>query len=161
MKHDPVDILLIEDSKDDAELTLHALRKSKVANDVHVLRDGAEAIEFLLGESASESRPRVILLDLKLPKVSGLEVLRRIKADPRTNRIPVVVLSSSREDRDIGEAYKLGVNSYIVKPVDFESFSQAVGNWGSIGCSSTRRRRHKRPARRPQHHNARSDVVRG
>lgn len=130
MSQQPVDILLVEDNKDDADLALHALRKAKLANQVHLLRDGAEAVEFLFGPSASESKPRVILLDLKLPKVTGLEVLRQIKGDPRTKDVPVVVLTSSREDRDVEEAYKLGVNSYIVKPVDFEGFTQAVCSLG-------------------------------
>jgi two-component system, response regulator len=130
MRQTPVDILLIEDNPDDAELTLHALRKAKLANQIHLLRDGAEAIEFFFGPNAAESRPRVILLDLKLPKVSGLEVLKRLKADARTSKVPVVVMTSSREDRDVEEAYKLGVNSYVVKPVEFEGFTQAVCNLG-------------------------------
>ena len=127
----PVSIVLVEDNADDADLTLHALRKAKLANDVQVLRDGAEALDFLFGPGVGDTQqPRVILLDLKLPKVSGLEVLQRLKADARTKGIPVVVLTSSREDRDIAEAYKLGANSYIVKPVGFEGFSQAVSNLG-------------------------------
>jgi CheY-like chemotaxis protein len=130
MTQQPVDILLVEDNKDDADLTLHALRKAKIANQVHLLRDGAEAVDFFFGPAGADARPRVILLDLKLPKISGLEVLQRLKADPRTSAIPVVVLTSSREDRDIEEAYKLGVNSYIVKPVDFEGFTQAVASLG-------------------------------
>lgn len=130
MSQVPVDILLVEDNPDDAELTLHALRKAKLANEIHVLRDGAEALDFLHGPQATQSKPRVILLDLKLPKVSGLEVLKRLKADPATSKIPVVVMTSSREDRDVEEAYKLGVNSYVVKPVEFEGFTQAVCNLG-------------------------------
>lgn len=130
MSQVPVDILLVEDNPDDAELTLHALRKAKLANEIHVLRDGAEALDFLYGPQATQSKPRVILLDLKLPKVSGLEVLKRLKADPATSKIPVVVMTSSREDRDVEEAYKLGVNSYVVKPVEFEGFTQAVCNLG-------------------------------
>ena len=135
MAESPVEILLIEDNPDDAELTLHALKKHKVTNRVEVMRDGAEALDFIFctGPHAARSReeqPRVILLDLKLPKVNGLEVLRRLKAEPRTRLIPVVALTSSREDRDLAECYSLGVNSYIVKPVDFEQFSEAVRQLG-------------------------------
>jgi two-component system response regulator len=132
---DPVDILLVEDNPADVELTLRALRKANLANPIHVAADGAEALDYLFGtgkdEAKSDARhPRVVILDLKLPKVSGLEVLRRIKADPATRTIPVVVLSSSREAPDVKEAYALGVNSYIVKPVDFEKFVEAVGTLG-------------------------------
>ena len=130
-----VEILLVEDNPNDAELTLHALRRHKVANHVQLARDGQEALDFLFGEGAYRDRdtsriPRVILLDLKLPKVDGLEVLARVKKDPRTKTIPVAVLTSSREDRDIVESYELGVNSYIVKPVDFEQFTEAVRHLG-------------------------------
>ena len=130
-----VEILLVEDNPHDVELTLHALRESHVTNPVHVVRDGAEALEFIFCTGAYASRnmnntPKVILLDLKLPKVDGLEVLRRVKSDPRTAKIPVVVLTSSREERDIVESYQLGVNSYIVKPVDFEQFTAAVRQVG-------------------------------
>lgn len=130
-----VDILLVEDNPNDAELTLHALRKGKLANQIHLVRDGAEALDFLFGtgEYAGRDlnqRPRVVLLDIKLPKVDGLEVLRQIKADERTRSIPVVMLTSSREDRDIVEGYQLGVNSYIVKPVEFEQFTTAVRDLG-------------------------------
>lgn len=131
-----VEILLVEDSDDDAELTIRALRKKRLANQLHRVRDGAEALEFLFstGDYAASrngaSSPRVVLLDLKLPKVDGLEVLRRLKADPRTQMIPVVVLTSSREDRDLIESYRLGVNSYIVKPVDFDKFLEAVEHLG-------------------------------
>lgn len=130
-----VDILLVEDNPNDAELTLHVLRKHKVANQLHLVRDGAEALEFIFGTGAYAGRnvadaPRVILLDIKLPKVDGLEVLRKIRADERTRTIPVVMLTSSREDRDIIEGYKLGVNSYIVKPVEFEQFTNAVRDLG-------------------------------
>jgi two-component system response regulator len=131
-----VEILLVEDNPNDAELSLYALRKHRIANRIHLTKDGSEAIEYLFGEGAYEGRnvletPKVILLDLKLPKVDGLEVLKRIKSDPRTHQIPVVVLTSSREDRDIVESYKLGVNSYIVKPIDFEQFSESVRQ---LGC---------------------------
>lgn len=130
-----VEILLVEDNPNDEELTLRALRKHNLANRVHVVRDGAEALEFVFATGAYtdrkvENRPKVILLDLKLPKVDGLEVLRRIKSDERTKMTPVVVLTSSKEDRDIVESYKLGVNSYIVKPVDFDKFLQAVSQLG-------------------------------
>jgi len=130
-----VEILLVEDNPHDVELTLHALRESHVTNPVHVVRDGAEALEFIFCTGAFASRnmnnpPKVILLDLKLPKVDGLEVLRRVKGDPRTRKIPVVVMTSSREERDIVESYQLGVNSYITKPVDFEQFTAAVRQVG-------------------------------
>ncbi len=130
-----VEILLVEDNPSDVELTLHALQTNNVTNQVQVVRDGAEALEFIFGTGAYahrtvENGPKVILLDLKMPKVDGLEVLRRVKADPRTKTIPVVVLTSSREERDVVESYKLGVNSYIVKPVDFEQFSEAVRQLG-------------------------------
>jgi CheY-like chemotaxis protein len=129
---DAVEILLVEDNANDVELTLRALRKNRLANRVHVARDGEEALAFLLPDEPDGGTilPRVILLDLKLPKVDGLEVLRRIKSDDRTRRVPVVVLTSSREEPDIARAYDLGVNSYIVKPVDFESFVPAVTQAG-------------------------------
>jgi CheY-like chemotaxis protein len=130
-----VEILLVEDTAEDLELALRALRKSKLSNHIHVARDGAEAIEFVFGEGAYvgrkvENGPKVILLDLKLPKIDGIEVLRRIKSDPRTKSIPVVVLTSSREQKDVVESYRLGVNSYIVKPVNFEGFAEAVRDLG-------------------------------
>ena len=121
-----VEILLVEDNPQDEELTLRALAKHNLANRVHVARDGAEALEFL----RQMVRPKVVLLDLKLPKISGLEVLAKVKADERTRSIPVVVLTSSREEPDIAEAYRLGANSYIVKPVQFESFMRAVSEIG-------------------------------
>lgn len=130
-----VEILLVEDDPNDVELTLHALKTNNLSNNVHVARDGAEALDFLFDQGAysgriAEKRPKVVLLDLKLPKVDGLEVLRAIRADPRTRVMPVVILTSSREDRDIVESYALGVNSYIVKPVDFERFAEAVRTLG-------------------------------
>lgn len=128
-------ILLVEDNPSDEELTLQALEEYRLANPIIVARDGAQALEMLLGPEGSPGgpapiRPRVVLLDLKLPKVDGIEVLRRIKGDERTRRIPVVVLTSSREERDVVEAYRLGVNSYIVKPVDFSQFAEAVRRVG-------------------------------
>lgn len=127
-----VEILLVEDNPYDAELTLEALRNHRLANRIHVARDGAEALDFLFptDPAGQPNHPKVILLDLKLPKVDGLEVLRRVKTDPRTRLIPVVVLTSSREERDIVESYRLGVNSYIVKPVDFPQFTEAVRTLG-------------------------------
>jgi len=130
-----VEILLVEDNPDDVELTLHAFQKHNLTNRIHVVRDGAEALEFLFCTGAYADRdfqavPQVILLDLKLPKVDGLEVLRRLKADPRTRVIPVVVLTASREERDVVESYQLGANSYIVKPADFEQFTEAVRQVG-------------------------------
>jgi len=130
-----IEILLVEDNPNDVELTLLALKDNNLTNPIHVVRDGAEALEFIFATGAYAQReinhiPKVILLDLKLPKVDGLEVLRRVKGDPRTRAIPVVVLTSSREERDIVESYKLGVNSYIAKPVDFEQFTQAVRTFG-------------------------------
>lgn len=130
-----VEILLVEDNPQDLELTLRALRKRNLTNRIQLARDGAEAVEFIFCEGEHAQRkidngPKVILLDLKLPKVDGLEVLRRIKGDPRTKNIPVVVLTSSKEQSDVVESYRLGVNSYIVKPVNFESFVAAVQDLG-------------------------------
>ncbi len=130
-----VEILLVEDNPQDAELTLRALKQRNLANQVFTCHDGAEALEFFFGDTPHGLReigvvPKVILLDLKLPKVDGLEVLRRLKADDRTKTIPVVVLTSSREEPDIARAYRLGANSYIVKPVDFEAFARAVSDVG-------------------------------
>ncbi len=123
-----VDILLVEDNSNDAELTLRALKQRNLANQVLLCRDGAEAMEFFTASAGPV--PKVVLLDLKLPKVDGLEVLRRLKSDARTKSIPVVVLTSSREEPDIERAYELGANSYIVKPVDFEAFARAVSDVG-------------------------------
>jgi len=130
-----VEILLVEDNPQDLELTRRALRKGNLTNNIHVARDGAEALEFLFCEGAYATRkpeggPKLILLDLKLPKVDGLEVLKRVKGDPRTKTIPVVVLTSSKEQNDVVESYHLGVNSYIVKPVNFERFAEAVRDVG-------------------------------
>jgi two-component system, response regulator len=130
-----VEILLVEDNPSDLALALHAFKKHHLANQVQVARDGAEALEFIFCTGAYAQRklvngPKVILLDLKLPLVDGMEVLRQIKANPRTQHIPVVMLTSSREERDIVESYQLGVNSYIVKPVDFEQFTEAVRTLG-------------------------------
>ena len=128
--HKEVEILLVEDNAHDAELTLRALKQRNLANRVHVCRDGAEAIGFFDDGSEAGAAPKVILLDLKLPKVDGLEVLQRLKSSARTRAIPVVVLTSSREEPDIEKAYALGANSYIVKPVDFEAFARAVSDVG-------------------------------
>jgi CheY-like chemotaxis protein len=130
-----VEILLVEDNPNDLELALHALNRHHLANRIHVARDGEEALDFLFGKGdrpggAPNGVPKVILLDLKLPKVDGLEVLRRVKGDPHLRAVPVVVLTSSREERDVVESYKLGVNSYIVKPVDFDQFTEAVRQLG-------------------------------
>ncbi len=126
-----VEILLVEDNPNDVELTLDALRENNLTNKIEVVRDGAEALDFIFcrghySHRTIDHQPKLILLDLKLPKVTGLEVLQQIRADPRTKMLPVVILTSSREERDIIESYKLGVNSYIVKPVDFEQFNEAV-----------------------------------
>jgi CheY-like chemotaxis protein len=119
------DILLVEDNPNDAELTQRALRKVNLGTKVAIARDGAEAIDYLMG---NKPKPKVVFLDLKLPKIDGIEVLRRTRADSRTRSIPVVVLTSSQEERDISECYKLGVNSYVVKPVEFDRFYKAVGD---------------------------------
>jgi two-component system, response regulator len=130
-----VEILLVEDNVDDVELAVHALRGENLANDITVARDGEEALDFVFCRGAHANRSfgspcRVILLDLKLPKVDGLDVLRAIKADPRTRAIPVVIMTSSREERDLIESYKLGVNAYVQKPVDFEQFRGIVKQLG-------------------------------
>ena len=128
-------ILLVEDNPNDVKLTLHAFKKHKLVDRVHVVRDGAEALDFFFGhdtqpELKPRDQPKVILLDVKLPKVDGLEVLTRLKSDPSTRSIPVVMLTSSREDPDISKSYELGANSYIVKPVDFDRFVEAVRQLG-------------------------------
>jgi len=126
-----MEILLIEDNPEDVEITLRAFRKSDMANKVHAVRDGEEALECLFGTGryagrAACSDTRLILLDLKLPKVDGTEVLQRCKSDPRTKNIPVVVLTSSKEERDLTDTYNLGVNSYVVKPLDFSQFTETI-----------------------------------
>ena len=132
---DQVEILLVEDSAEDAELTLRALTKHNLANRIHHAKDGVEALDFLFArgphaDQATLRMLRVVLLDLKLPRVDGIEVLTRMRADPRTKLVPVVVLTSSREDPDISRCYALGVNSYIVKPVAFEEFIKVVSSLG-------------------------------
>jgi two-component system, response regulator len=128
-------ILLVEDNDDDVELTLRALRRNRVANRVDVVRDGAEALEYLFATGSYAGRdirdtPNLVLLDLKLPKVGGLEVLERLRSDPRTRRLPVVVLTSSNVESDLARSYDLGANSYIRKPVDFTQFMEAVNQLG-------------------------------
>ena len=134
MAANDIEILLAEDDPNDEELALDALSEAKLANHIQVVHDGAEALDFIFRTGAFASRPdhqpKLILLDLKLPKVSGLEVLARLRADPRTELIPVAVLTASREERDIVDSYRLHVNSYIVKPVDFEQFTAAVRQIG-------------------------------
>lgn len=126
---DQVEILLVEDNPDDAGLAIHALKKHNMANNLLHLNDGEEALTYLFS-SETTSTPKVILLDLKMPKIDGIEVLRKIKSHESTRVIPVVVLTSSREERDILESYKLGVNAYIVKPVDFDKFTKAIAEIG-------------------------------
>lgn len=130
-----VEILLVEDNISDAELTIRALKKKNLANNLIHLKNGAEALDFIFGQGEFSGRdvnrtPKVILLDLKMPKINGLEVLARIKGDERTKKIPVVVLTSSKEDPDINACYAFGVNSYIVKPVEFDNFLKAVSELG-------------------------------
>ena len=130
MATEPKTILLVEDNSDDEQLTLRAMRQSEAPNIIRVARDGAEAIELLFGPTAGRRQPDLVLLDLKLPKVSGLEVLQRIRSEPSTRTLPVVILTSSDEERDIVESYNLGENSYIRKPVDFDEFIDAVKQLG-------------------------------
>jgi two-component system, response regulator len=135
MNSTPVEILLIEDNPSDIKLTLKALQKHNLANKVTVLKDGAEALDFIYAEGKYAGRnnremPKVIFLDLKLPLVDGIEVLRKLKSEKITKKIPIVVLTSSKESKDIDECYKLGVNSYVVKPLDFEKFLESVSNIG-------------------------------
>jgi|SRR5580704_9252835 two-component system response regulator len=135
MNSDKLDILLVEDNQDDMELALHALRREKLANNIFVARDGEQALDFLFcrGEFTQRSfdhPPKLVLLDLKLPKVDGMEVLKQVKADPRTRTIPVVIMTSSKEERDLVSGYNLGANSYIQKPVDFDQFRDTVKTVG-------------------------------
>lgn len=130
-----IDILLVEDNPNDAELTIRALKKHNLANNLLLLNDGAEALDFMFcrerfKDRSTKNNPKVILLDLKLPKISGLEVLKELKRNERTALIPIVIITSSQEEPDIKEAYKLGVNSYVVKPMDFTQFVNAVSNLG-------------------------------
>lgn len=133
--YDEIEILLIEDNASDAEMTVRALKKSGIANKLLHLKDGAEALDFIFAKGNYSDRkvvngPKVVILDLKMPKVSGIEVLQKMKSDERTRKIPVVVLTSSKEDPDIKECYALGVNSYVVKPVDFDQFHKAISGLG-------------------------------
>ena len=130
-----VEILLVEDNPSDIKLALHAFHTNNLANQVQVVRDGVEALEFVFctdryADRKGSGNPKVILLDLKLPLLDGIEVLRRIKADPRTSGIPVVIMTASKEERDVVDSYQLGVNSYIIKPVDFDQFTEAVRQLG-------------------------------
>ncbi|MBA2659079.1 MAG: response regulator [Nitrosospira sp.] len=129
-----VEILLVEDNSSDAELTVRALKKSNLANHLIWLKDGAEALDFLFCKESHAGRlsgqPKLIMLDLKMPKIDGIEVLRRVKGDEHLKTIPIVVMTSSREEKDIVESYKLGVNSYVVKPVDFQQFHDAISSTG-------------------------------
>lgn len=135
MNNSSAEILLVEDSPSDIKLALHAFQANSLANQVHVVRDGVEALEFVFGTDRHESRkgasnPKVIFLDLKLPLLDGIEVLRRIKLDPRTRSIPVVIMTASREECDVVDSYELGANSYIIKPVDFDQFTDVIRHLG-------------------------------
>jgi two-component system, response regulator len=135
MNPEELDILLVEDNQDDVDLALHSLRRGKLANRIVVVRDGEEALDFLFCRGAFAGRsfdspPKLVLLDLKLPKVNGMEVLKQVKSDPRTKAIPVVIMTSSKEERDLVSSYDLGANSYIQKPVDFEQFREMVKTVG-------------------------------
>ena len=127
-KHDVVEVLLVEDNPQDAELTVRAFKRQNLINTLHHVTDGEQALDFFFTQN--QPNPRVVLLDLKLPKVNGLEVLEQLRANPRTREVPVVILTSSKEDKDLEKAYALGANSYIVKPVDFNNFAHAVGQLG-------------------------------
>ena len=128
MSDESVEILLAEDNSEDAEMTLRALRRNNLANNVRWVKDGAEALDYLF--SATTRPPKLVLLDIKMPKVDGIEVLRRVKADPATQKIPVVVMTSSNEQSDITESYQLGANGYVVKPVEFGAFVEAISKIG-------------------------------
>jgi two-component system response regulator len=135
MNHNRVEILLVEDNPHDAEMTIRALRKANLANELIHVKDGVEALDFIFAkgtfsEREIENRPKVILLDIKMPKIDGIEVLRQIKSNEYTKTIPVVIMTSSKEEQDIITSYDLGVNSYVVKPVDFEGFAKAVSELG-------------------------------
>ena len=135
MAQEQVEILLAEDNPEEAEMTIRALRRNNLANQLHWVKDGAEALDYLFGTGEYAGRdtsrpPRLVLLDIKMPKVDGIEVLRRLKQDDATRRIPVVVMTSSNEERDVFESYRLGVNSYIVKPVQFDAFMETVAKIG-------------------------------
>jgi two-component system response regulator len=138
MATEPKTILLVEDNADDEQLTLRAMRQSEVPNIIRVARDGAEALDQLFGAHAGSRLPDLVLLDLKLPKVSGLEVLQKIRGEDKTSGLPIVVLTSSDEERDIVESYNLGANSYIRKPVDFDEFIDAVRQLGVYWLSMNR-----------------------
>lgn len=135
MNSDALDIVLVEDSQEDVDLALHTLRREKLANHIFVARDGEEALDFIFCRGAFAQRsfdhpPKLVLLDLKLPKVNGMEVLKQVKGDPRTKVIPVVIMTSSKEERDLVASYHLGANSYIQKPVDFDQFRETVKTIG-------------------------------
>jgi CheY-like chemotaxis protein len=135
MVQKPVDILLVDDNPDDVELALYALRRNQLTNNIHVVNDGVEALDFLFCKGKYKNRdcaqnPKLVLLDIKMPKLNGLEVLKEIRANESTSGLPIVILTTSKEERDLVESYRLGVNSYIVKPVDFKQFSDAVRQLG-------------------------------
>jgi CheY-like chemotaxis protein len=135
MNSDKLEILLVEDNQDDMDLAIHSLRRENLANHIIAVRDGEEALDFLFcrgafAERSFEHPPKLVLLDLKLPKVDGMEVLKQVKSDPRTKSIPVVIMTSSKEERDLVSGYNLGANSYIQKPVDFDQFRETVKSVG-------------------------------
>ena len=155
IEHNEIDILLVEDNPDDLELTLHALRREHLANNIFAVRDGEEAVEFLFCKGRFQKRnfehpPRLVLLDLKLPKLTGLEVLKLVKQDPRTKTVPIVVLTSSKEERDLVASYNLGVNSYIQKPVDSAQFRQTVKTAGYYWLVVNRPPIHPTPVAEPR-----------